>query len=54
MKDIAANQPIIEKPAAREAVITVRGLRTQFGPQIVHQYLDLDVWKGEVLGVVGG
>ena len=54
MKDIAANQPIIEKPAAREAVITVRGLRTQFGPQIVHQDLDLDVWKGEVLGVVGG
>jgi len=38
----------------REAVITVRGLRTQFGPQVVHENLDLDVWKGEVLGVVGG
>jgi len=38
----------------REAVITVRGLVNQFGPQVVHQDLDLDVWKGEVLGIVGG
>lgn len=38
----------------REAVIEVRGLRTQFGKQIVHQDLDLDVWRGEVLGIVGG
>ncbi|MFL4468878.1 ABC transporter ATP-binding protein [Tateyamaria armeniaca] len=38
----------------REAVITVRGLRNQFGPQVVHDNLDLDVWKGEVLGIVGG
>lgn len=38
----------------REAVIRVRGLRTAFGPQVVHDNLDLDVWRGEVLGVVGG
>ncbi|MEX0283074.1 MAG: ABC transporter ATP-binding protein [Paracoccaceae bacterium] len=38
----------------REAIIRVRGLRNQFGPQVVHDQLDLDVWKGEVLGVVGG
>lgn len=38
----------------REAVIKVRGLRTQFGPQVVHEDLDLDVWRGEVLGIVGG
>lgn len=38
----------------REAVITVRGLVNRFGPQVVHDNLDLDVWKGEVLGVVGG
>ncbi len=38
----------------REAVIRVRGLRTQFGSQVIHDRLDLDVWRGEVLGVVGG
>jgi phospholipid/cholesterol/gamma-HCH transport system ATP-binding protein len=37
-----------------EIVIRVRGLRTQFGPQIVHDNLDLDVRRGEVIGVVGG
>ena len=41
-----------DKP--REAVIEVRGLRNQFGPQVVHDNLDLDVWRGEVLGIVGG
>lgn len=37
-----------------EPVIRVRGLRNQFGSQIVHQDLDLDVYRGEILGVVGG
>jgi len=37
-----------------EVVIRVRGLRTQFGKQVVHDRLDLDVRRGEVLGVVGG
>lgn len=40
--------------AGREVVLRVRGLRTQFGPQIVHDNLDLDVYRGEVIGVVGG
>lgn len=35
-------------------VIRVRGLVTRFGPQTVHDGLDLDVERGEVLGVVGG
>ena len=38
----------------REAVIEVRGQRNQYGPQVVHDNLDLDVWRGEVLGIVGG
>jgi phospholipid/cholesterol/gamma-HCH transport system ATP-binding protein len=38
----------------REPVIEVRGLRTQFGDHVVHEALDLDVYRGEVLGVVGG
>ena len=40
--------------AEREAVIAVRGLVNRFGPQTVHDGLDLDVWRGEVLGIVGG
>lgn len=39
---------------AREAVVEVRGLRNQFGKTVVHDGLDLDVYRGEVLGVVGG
>lgn len=35
-------------------VIRVRGLRNQFGEQVVHEHLDLDVRHGEILGVVGG
>jgi phospholipid/cholesterol/gamma-HCH transport system ATP-binding protein len=37
-----------------EPVIRVRGLVTQFGKETVHDGLDLDVQRGEVLGVVGG
>ncbi len=37
-----------------ENVIEVRGLVNQFGAQRVHDKLDLDVHRGEVLGVVGG
>ncbi len=39
---------------AGEAVIRVHGLRNQFGEQVVHDALDLEVRRGEVLGVVGG
>ena len=39
----------------REAsVIEVRGLRTRFAAEIVHDDLDLEVRPGEVLGIVGG
>lgn len=36
------------------AVIEVRGLRNQFGRQVVHEALELDLLQGEILGVVGG
>lgn len=35
-------------------LIEVRGLLSQFGDRVIHQDLDLDVQRGEVLGVVGG
>lgn len=37
-----------------DVVIRLRGVRNQFGQNIVHDDLDLDVCRGEVLGVVGG
>lgn len=35
-------------------IIEVRGVRNQFGRQVVHDGLDLDVRQGEILSVVGG
>lgn len=37
-----------------ENIITVRNLVTRFGKQIIHENLDLEVRKGEILGIVGG
>lgn len=50
----------IEQPTSlspkdeREVIIKVRGLRNQFGTHVVHDQLDLDVYRGDILGVVGG
>lgn len=38
---------------SEEIAIRVRGLVTRFGTQTVHDGLDLDVRRGEILGVVG-
>jgi phospholipid/cholesterol/gamma-HCH transport system ATP-binding protein len=38
----------------KDVVIKVRGVVNQFGRQIIHDGIDLDVYRGEVLGVVGG
>ena len=35
-------------------IIQIRSLRNQFGGQIIHDNLDLDVYRGEIIGVVGG
>ena len=35
-------------------IIQVRGLKNAFGEAIIHDGLDLDVRRGEILGVVGG
>lgn len=37
-----------------DIAIAVRNLRNQFGQHVVHEGLDLDVYRGEVLTVVGG
>jgi phospholipid/cholesterol/gamma-HCH transport system ATP-binding protein len=35
-------------------IISIRGLVTQFGKQVVHNHLDLDIFRGEIFGIVGG
>ena len=40
--------------ASHEKVIEVRGLCNRFGSQSVHENLDLDLYRGEILAVVGG
>jgi phospholipid/cholesterol/gamma-HCH transport system ATP-binding protein len=38
----------------KDPVIQVRGLVNAFGDKIIHDHVDLDLYRGEVLGVVGG
>ncbi|MGK2872177.1 MAG: ABC transporter ATP-binding protein [Alphaproteobacteria bacterium] len=38
----------------REPIISIRGLKTAFGATVIHDELDLDIYRGEVLGIVGG
>ena len=39
---------------AAPPIIRIRGLKTRLGGRAIHRNLDLDVRRGEVLGVVGG
>jgi phospholipid/cholesterol/gamma-HCH transport system ATP-binding protein len=45
-------EPAVNEKA--QPVIRIRGLVNRFGSQVVHDGIDLDVMRGEVLGVVGG
>jgi len=38
----------------QDVIIEVRGLVNGFGDKIIHDHIDLDVVRGEVIGVVGG
>ena len=35
-------------------IIKIKGLKTQFGSQVIHKNLNLTIYEGEVLGIVGG
>jgi phospholipid/cholesterol/gamma-HCH transport system ATP-binding protein len=43
-----------QSAAAQDCVIQIRGLVNGFGGKVIHDHIDLDVRRGEVLGVVGG
>jgi phospholipid/cholesterol/gamma-HCH transport system ATP-binding protein len=50
----AEEERIAQALQTSDIAISVRGLRNSFGDQLVHDGLDLDVRRGEILGVVGG
>lgn len=35
-------------------LVEVRGLLNRFGSQVIHENLDLDIRRGEIIGVIGG
>jgi phospholipid/cholesterol/gamma-HCH transport system ATP-binding protein len=43
-----------EDMSGREVIISIRGLRTVFDAHVVHDGIDLDIYRGEVLALVGG
>jgi phospholipid/cholesterol/gamma-HCH transport system ATP-binding protein len=47
-----ADDPVLPRDGA--PIISVHGLVNRFGEQVVHDGLDLEVRRGEILGVVGG
>ena len=51
--DLAKATDPVEEPDD-DIVICVRDLKNCFGEQVVHEGLDLDVKRGEIIGVVGG
>ncbi len=53
MTSLAPASPTAPDPAA-DWVIEVQGLRSQFGDHVVHQDLNLNVRRGQIVAVVGG
>jgi phospholipid/cholesterol/gamma-HCH transport system ATP-binding protein len=39
---------------SKDPIISIHGLVTQFGKQVVHDHLELDIFQGEIFGIVGG
>jgi phospholipid/cholesterol/gamma-HCH transport system ATP-binding protein len=45
---------LVDHRDGRDVVLKLRGVRTQFGDTVVHDKLDFDVFRGEIVGLVGG
>ena len=43
-----------EQPSASNVLVHLRGITNRFGRNTVHENLDLDIRKGEILGLIGG
>jgi phospholipid/cholesterol/gamma-HCH transport system ATP-binding protein len=51
---MAEGGQLVDHSDGRPVVLKLRGVRTQFGDNVIHKDLDFDVFRGEVVGLVGG
>lgn len=51
---MAEGGQLVDHRDGRDVVLRLRGVRTQFGDNIIHDNLDFDVFRGEIMGLVGG
>lgn len=51
---MAEGGQITEHGEGRDVVLRLRDIRTQFGDHVIHDHLDFDVFRGEIVGLVGG
>lgn len=43
-----------QNESGADAVVSLRGITNRFGRQVVHENLDLDIRRGEIIGLIGG
>lgn len=53
MNPADAITPILDLPDEATA-IRLRGIANRFGSVVIHEHLDLDILRGETIGIVGG
>jgi len=51
---MAEGGQIVDHRNGRDIVLRLRDVRTQFGDHVIHDKLDFDVFRGEIVGLVGG
>jgi len=51
---MAEGGQLIDHSDGRDVVLRLRNVRTQFGDHVIHDKLDFDVFRGEIVGLVGG
>jgi phospholipid/cholesterol/gamma-HCH transport system ATP-binding protein len=51
---MAEGGQLVDHGNGREVILRLRGVRTQFGDHVVHDKLDFDIFRGEIVGLVGG
>lgn len=51
---MAEGGQLVDHSNGRDVVLRLRGVRTQFDENVVHDKLDFDMFRGEIVGLVGG
>lgn len=51
---MAEGGQLVDHRNGRDVVLRLRDVRTQFGDHVIHDKLDFDMFRGEIVGLVGG